>query len=212
MPSAKKLTEKAPKLVDIDRLSQADVSRLIDRPTSFIRDHENWFERDANGKYSGRQVVAAMGQNRSESVEPMEFDDQTLEFFLQVTYSAAFDWHLRAATVKKLDDLRNQHGLSALAAFGSIMLDAIRKELAHSGDEHPSQHINTDREALEADAAQWVEDELKRAREFSARRAGRTVDYCPECETYRWGRTRRPLPAPAGYLIDEFLCHDCDKD
>lgn len=211
MPEAKKQPKTTAKLVDIDRLSQADVARLIDRPTSFVRDHEHWFERDTDGKYRGRQVVDALLKNRVASVEPMEFDDQTLEFFLQVTHHAAFDWYLRAATVRRLDGLVKQHGLAALAAFGGVVLNAIRMELASQGDEHPSQRVNDDREALEADAAEWVENELKRAREFATRRAGRTVDYCPECETYRWGRIRRRLPAPTGYIVDECVCNDCEN-
>jgi hypothetical protein len=215
MKTTEKKAQKAPKRTNVDSVSQSELARLIGLPASYIRSNSHLFVRDENGRYSGPQAVKAlMDQRPVEKAEPLEFDDATLELFLQSTFSAAIDWHYRSATVKKLDALIEQHGdTAALAAFGAVMLQAIRDELDRQGDEHYSQRVNGDRESLELEAAEWVEGELKKAREYSTRRAGRVVDVCADCKTYRFGRTRRPLPVPPGYIGDEdpgFYCDQCD--
>ena len=122
MPDQANPTQPDRKLVDLDRLTQADVARLIGKPASYLRENAHRFERDADGRYSGRQVVAAM----LASGAPVQLNDADYEIarrlaeHLGTALGRNTDLH---ATIRFAVAVKDRHGVAGLAALFGALLD-----------------------------------------------------------------------------------------
>jgi hypothetical protein len=59
-------------VIDLERLTQSQLAWLLNRSPQWLRANANLFHRDAQGRYSGRQAVAALMATRTGYVTPPE--------------------------------------------------------------------------------------------------------------------------------------------
>jgi len=174
------------KLVDLDRLTQADVARLIGKPTSYLRNHEHRFERDAEGRYSGRQVVAAMLENLAIGMSATALslvDDELarrLSDQLGIALDRKTDLH---ATLRFAAAVQSRYGVVGLAAAFSVFIDHCKLLAEISGP-------------LDA-----FESALPTIFDVAA--------VCEKCGAVRRGREWGTGPKPPHFLGD--LCPLCSK-
>ncbi len=175
-------------------LNQTTAAELLGCQTSHLRNHPARYQRNSDGTYPARELVRAA---LAEVALPV-LDDSELEPLKQLCElaAAAFDGRCYIA-IGQLAELHQRHGNRGLAAVGQMLLDELRTihKIDPRGPEPPPPGV--------ADPDRW-----------EAWQNGRIVFGCVHCESYRWGRSWKPLPPPPGYKLQAYadICPRCNKD
>ena len=210
--SATKKPPAAPKphLVDLERLSQQEISKLTGKPSVYFRDNCHIDGCHLDGTYHGPRIVRAL---RSD-FQAVELPDSLLEPAVQVVERLAFGLDRPDLALAPVEAIERIHGAAGLAAIGQLLLDEIRQsQLLEQTSPQAAPTPAEIRASLLADAERAAEQQIKDLADWDAVEYGRLVVNCESCECYRWGRSWRLPPIPVGYARAGYvgICPPCAK-
>lgn len=204
-------TAAKPHLVDLERLTQAEIAKLTGKPSVFFRDNCHLDGCHLDGTYHGPRIVRAL---RGE-FQPVELPDGLLEPVRQVCERLTFGLVRPDLALASLEAIERIHGAAGLAAIGQQLLDEIRQsQLLEQTSPQPAPTPSEIRASLLADAERAAEQQIKDLADWDAVEYGRLVVQCERCDCYRWGRSWRLPPIPVGYARAGYvgICPPCEKD
>lgn len=192
--------------MNVERLKQGELAKLIGKPAVWLRDNPDKVPRNQDGSYSLRAAVKALATN----YEPADLPAAVAERALQVAEGLAWDAAEPAAWAATLADLDRDHGPAGLARFALLLLDHLQVRAASDTSATDTPELIEARHHAEARSRSAAEIERLEHRE--ARLAGRCVVACARCQKFRWFDDWRPLnKLPAGYVAEKATtCPNCE--
>jgi len=189
--------------VDLQRLTQSQVSWLIGKPTSWIRENSHLFLRGSDNHYDARDVVRAMSATGG---VPAELADEHLEPMQQWLYDLTNPEGQLTGCVRVLNEIEQAHGPAGLAAIGVLVKEIAQTHMRN----HPHHERKRTDEIIRDEGLARIDREIANVETENALTDMRGLPVCSKCDKYRMGRKWLKQPLPAGYVEDgKMLCPRC---
>ena len=182
------------------RLTQSSASYLLGKSTSWIRDNPHRFNRNRDGSYDGRDLLAAARRE----LEPVTLDDDELEPLMHLAELLADGLGSKLpAAIRMVEQIEAKHGGAGLAAVADVLRDHWKLYILELGQDYFT--LDTPDEIRDQ-----AEERIKRLPDEKAQRELRAVYRCDGCERIRKGRKWADGNVPKGYAVAHAVCPKCE--
>lgn len=189
-------------LVDLSRLTQGQAAKLAGKPSSWLREREHLFDRNADGTYDARSFVRTLRTDFTAA----ELDDSTLEQVQQLAETMVDHAGVSLAVVVSiLLAVQEGYGAPGLAVLGEAILGHATDMRRTFGDKPGYEPVAAD------DIRREAEQRIQHLEDRKRREKLRSVLVCGRCNRHRWGRNWRDGAAPNGYAETGTICPGCEE-
>lgn len=188
-------------------LDQQVAAELIGKPAVWLRDNADKANRNPDGTYDGRALVATVL-----GLAPVaSLSDDNMEGVLQVVETCLRGDSRHDLALAAIEAVEKRHGTAGLAAVGAELLAHLREWA--SLDPNGPKELPAETDYVERFAEEARQRHRTIAIGWDARQQGRELFTCEKCQRYRLGKTWSAPPLPSGYAPHrmETICPRCSS-